>query len=373
MEETLEMTDNELQEAVEALPIAHENLEGARNIHKFSGDGVEAIKRHIKEIEELVVEKKAVLHPICEVPEEVWVEIFELIISSYEEAPTIRPNQIQALVLNDVCQLWRSIMQSDTSLDSQLHDVSWDTIDIVSIAAGPPQESIPFLSLLPRMTSLQTIEISGPEMDHILDTLLPQTATTYKRLSNIFRLPAGIQSLKKLIVTNYVGDGVRLSQFADRCHIWHYLSANKSAAATHANWMQRGCETAEDSRLLVLWYCRQRGFEVPKVSSSFYTIVREPKKGKKATKGIYYYSSTLRIPGMGDFNHYSQQYASTEAEALCWRDAATRLIQDVPKIWEEFLQDIRLGKDGPSGSFKVELRDCTISDDAVRRKLELYL
>jgi hypothetical protein len=65
----------ELQEAVNGVSVAHEDLESARKIQMFSDSGILPIIKHVAELEQLLTEKEAARHSIGDIPEEIWVEI----------------------------------------------------------------------------------------------------------------------------------------------------------------------------------------------------------------------------------------------------------------------------------------------------------
>jgi hypothetical protein len=357
VERSLLVADKNLREAYEAVAICRDNLECASTLRKFSGEGIDTLQRSVADLKGLVSRKRVAMRPMWCVPDEVWARIFSLVVFDANESSIIQPSDIQTLVINDVCVRWRTVVQSQIAFRSHLSGKNWSSIDNTTIPVDADSR-VPLLSYtLPRLHGLQSIHLHGDSVDTVLLLLLEKKVGPQLFQCKTAGDPPDSWQLQKLTISDYVGNGANIVRFADECHTTRYKLLNTDASSARANGMGRNSISYETSTLFVAWYFRKRGLGAPTVGR---------------TAGIVF-AYTMSVQGTV-IGITSTFWGITQEEALisCYENSVRKLLNETPNLWDEFLEDIRAGRDGAERLFKVELNNCEISDASNVQNLELY-
>lgn len=345
MKKYLQRARKESKEAAEAVFVAEETLQCAFNLHEFSGDIIPGIEKQINDIGRSISRKKASLKSIWEIPDEIWGEIFSLVVND-QETSRIQPCELYLMVLNDVCQIWRSIINSHPFLRSQITGKSWTSIETVTVSSTHPDDRYLFTSISSLLIGVHTLELKGASADPILSSLIRDLSPIDGHQEET---PQDLPNLKKLILSDYEGDGGGVFQLADKRHIWLHSVTKKSEDLARAKRMNKNRALAPTPELFVKWHCHRSKLEV--------SIVRNQRG--------WHWETTIMAGGKTLGTAWATQNKILTDE--CFKNAADSLLDDDSKLWETFLQDVRTGKDRSERLFKVDLKNCTgISSDLLQ-------
>jgi hypothetical protein len=357
VEESLILTHKELRTASEAVAISAENVEGFRTLCRFSEGGNQLLERYVKELEGCLAQKRIPSSSIWYIPDEIWREIFAIVVTEAQEKPVMQPYEIQTLILSDVCVHWRTIIRLYPGIPFNITDKTWNSIDAVTISANIQHTEQLVSYALYRLHNIQSLQISGDTVDKFLDLLSENQGVHHLLNQKEVDGSADNWQFQKLVVSSYVGTGANIARFADKCHEIRYKLLNADASSARANGMGRNNISYETSTLFVAWYFRKRGLGAPTVGR---------------TAGITpAYTMSVQGTVIGITRAF---WGITQEQALisCYENSVRKLLNESPNLWDEFLEDIRAGRDGAKRLFKVELNNCEISDASNARNLELY-
>jgi hypothetical protein len=356
-----------VRDALEAVSICEEDLQCARNLHSFSKDITPDIEKQIRQVQSSVSQKRLRCRSIWDIPDEVWLRIFELVPMS-----KMKPYDIDIIIITRVCSSWRRIVRSHSPLCSRISFNSWVSIDKMVIPVGALDEVHLLTSISSYFTGLQTLEISGDVVDMIMAHLDVKVQPHGKMCKSI-----NLPSLNKLIITDYGGRGDQLHKVAEERHVIHHHTKYDEAARKKAASIYSDRGDSDSILKFIEWHFDCMGFGPPSPEIASKEIRRDPSSPSGHYRPRYYKpreENTVNLYAKQEQIGVGSGYNIAEASLNCFKNAVEIVInKEGERIWKEFIKDVEDGKDGPTRLFNIELRNCLGVDPDVLRRLKPYM